>query len=528
MNRFQRFLAVSVILLAALSVGLRANAAAPEEVRSRYAGSFVIESRNDASYYWYVHPTTLERYAINSSSEFSRFLRNLGTGVRNRDLARIATATSTTAAVDYSLANRFRGDILLQVEELGQAWYVNPLDGRRYFLPNGEKGFQVAKDLALDIRDDRLEQIPVTKQLGFDHLNYTFGKSKEAYNREIYDTVFNVLRTDHLHKDRFTDEDLFYGSLKGMAQGTGDSYTEFYTPTQNQAQRQTLEGDQSIEGIGAVIDARNNAIIVASVIDGTPAERAGLKAQDQILAVDGQSTEGMSLQAAVSRIRGVRGTDVRLMIYRQSNGSTSDFTIKRDRIEFPTVQSKILDSTVAYIRVNLFTTDLIPLFQKAVDTLITPQTTGVIIDMRDNIGGITQSAVNLADFWVKPGALIMTERRPSLDVEYVASARNKMPGVPTAILVNGETASASEIFTLAVQHYGNAKAVGVRSYGKGTGQNLVSFEDGSGLKYTTFEWLPPDGMSVEKRGITPDIVVTQSDYGDAQLERAKQFIRYGF
>lgn len=502
---------------------------AAEEGSARYDGFFVVES-GSSSPYWYVTPDGSSRFGFKSSDDFSKLLARVGIGITTKNLDKIPASGLPKNQESVLLTDRFAGDILLQVEKDGAAWYVDPIDHVRYELKNGQAGFDTVKKLALDISPTHLAEIPITDALGFDKTppDTLQIRTDEKIDPEVYTTMFEILRQQHLYKDTFSDTDLFYGSLKGMAQATNDPYTEFYPPDKNKQQQDYFIGGASVEGIGAVINARDKSLYVVSLIKGTPAEQAGLRAKDQILEINGESTAGISVDNAVAHIKGPAGTSVVLRVFRESTGATQEYTITRKKFVVPSAEGEVIDGTIAYFKISLFTADLISQFEPLVKQLITPQTQGVIVDMRDNIGGVTSASAQLADNWLTADQIIYSERRPGMETKYVASGGKTMPNVPTVILTNDETASASEIFTEALREHGQATVIGTKTYGKGTGQNLLNFADSSGLKFSTFEWLPPDGISINGKGITPDIVVTQGELGDTQLDRAKQFIKYGF
>ncbi|OGY89889.1 MAG: hypothetical protein A2677_03555 [Candidatus Komeilibacteria bacterium RIFCSPHIGHO2_01_FULL_52_14] len=529
MNR--RFFFFIIGAFAAILFFAGRPALADELTRVRYAGSFLRQDYQGRLFYWYVDPVTQKRFALSDTNAFARLLRIHSVGITTRNLNKIPDATGSTAKSDAALIQRMRGYLLLQVDGHGKTWYVNPLNDRRYALEPTDAGFDVMKTLALDMRDDRLGDIPVTLENGFNLMSFgqTSAEDADLVNDQTYDTMLNLLSQFHLHNDTFSRQDLFYASLTGMAAGTHDPYTEFYTPKQNQRQKAVFQGDSStIEGIGAYIQSKDKSIYVVSVISGSPAEQAGLLPKDQILAIDGQSTDGVSVDFAVSLIRGAANTTVRLSIYRPSSGVTQEYVVTRRRIDIPTVDASVLDNSIAYLKFSLFSADLPGKFSDALAKVVSSNTQGVIVDLRNNPGGLTQSAALVADLWLTSDQVIYTARERGTNTRYVASDGRQVPLVPTVLLVNEETASAGEILASALHEYHAATIIGARTYGKGTGQTLETFEDGSGLKFTTFEWLPPDGQSIDGKGITPDIAVQDTGSGDSQLDRAKQFIRFGF
>lgn len=533
-NKAYRLLVGVAALIVLCGIGTRAHAASAEtqQTTSRYDGMFVVETKDTAKYLWYVHPGEGVRYAVRDSNTFSRLLKKVGEGSSAQTLNKLAednNAQFSDAALRQ--AYEMKGKILIAAFDGGKAWYVNPLDLRRYYLANGAEGFATAQNLALDISDDRLNAIPVTTTLGFSEMRYASPEeSSEAttLKTDVYDTVFNILNNEHYYHESFTPKELIYGSIKGMTEATGDIHTEFYPPAENTTQQQTIYGEATVEGIGAVVDRRNNTLYVIRPISNGPADRAGIKGGDSILAIDSVSTHDLSVDQATSRIKGPAGSTVKLTVFRPASSATFDLSIMREKVLVTWVNDEKLDNgAIGYISIGLFTSDLIDRFKESLARVTTDNMRGLIIDLRNNNGGITQSSMMLADYWLRENETIMIEKRRAYSTTYVASGGRLAPQVPTIILMNEETASASEIFIGALKHYNQATTVGTTSFGKGTGQNLINFDNGSGLKYTTFEWLLPDNTSVDKKGISPDYEVKPGATGDAQLERAIQLIRSG-
>lgn len=500
-------------------------------VQELYKGSFISEERDGILYYWYVRPNEGDRYAIGNANDFSRLLRHVGVGITEKDLLRLANST----APDYEFLFNNRGRVFIVVDGGGAAWFVNPLDMKPYYLANGQAGFTQAQALALQVHQSQLSKIPASNMPGFDHIDYSepiiLSSGLDYKDFEMYGSLLELLKNNHYYRDNFSTQDLFYGSLAGMAKGTKDPHTEFYTPDQNAAQFQQFFGELTVEGIGAVVNRKDNVLYVVSTFKDGPARRAGLRDRDQILAIDGLSTEGFSQEASVSRIKGAPGTTVVLQVYRPSEQALIAIPIVRERVHIPSVEAENKPGNIAYFKINMFTAGLVQEFDKEVKEFVNSSTKGIIIDLRNNGGGVTQTALGLADYWLSEDELIMSEQRLDASIEYRASSGRLIANAPTVILVNEETASASEIFTSALKHHKQALVVGTKTYGKGTGQSIANFEDGSGLKYTIFEWLTADGKSIEGSGVLPDYIVSNIDAltaDDAQLQKAQDLIQYSF
>lgn len=486
-----------------------------EEIRNLYAGSVVVEDNGYNQDYWYVDPDEKVRYYLSDGISVSRLLRKQGEGIGNKVLAKIPQNRDQQNA-DYDLVHKYRGHILLQVETDGSAWYINPLDDLRYHIENGKAGLETLQDLAIQISSPRLNAIPEATDTSLTK------KTRDAIDFDMFWQVQNTLKNYYYQPDKITDLDMFYGSLKGLANSLDDPYTEFFTPRNKQDFQNRLEG--SVEGIGAYVDIKDGRFIIISPLENSPAKAAGLLPNDQVLLVDGRDIKGWLLEDAIAIIRGPSGTKVTLKIYRSSTDRTFEVTIVRAKVETPNIESKTIDGDISYIKVNIFSQDLPQEFASAVNQTINDKTRGVIVDLRNNPGGYTSSALNLAEYWLSPNQLIVRENYKNHSQNFNASAEPKIK-LPTVILVNSGTASASEIFTLALSKNNLAQTVGETSFGKGTGQSLVNFEDGSALKYTIFEWFGPQDTSVEGKGITPDFVVEYNPNVDMQLQKAKTLFR---
>jgi len=486
-----------------------------DTLKSRYAGSIVVEDTGFAKQYWYVEPKSQERYLLKDGVSVSRLLKTFATGIKNNDLNKIATSTASVN-VDYQLTAQMRGQLLLQVEEDGQAWYLNPLDNYRYKIDNGFKGLKTLKNLALEIKPGKLAVIPIVDNLNFEPL------TNNNPNFPMYWEIQNILKDDYYKAEEVNNKQLFYGSLEGMVQSLGDPYTEFFSPQQKKEFDNQMQG--SLEGIGAMVEQLNKTVVIISPLSGSPAEKVGLQPQDQILEANHIDLRGLTLDDSISLIKGPSGTEVLLKIYRPATQETFEVSIIREKINIPLVIGKKLDNNIAYFKISMFSLDLKASFEKIKNNTIDENTKGIIIDLRNNPGGYSSAAIDLADYWLPAGELILQEKYPDLLYQF-SSRLDQEIKLPTVILVNNGTASSAEIFTSALSEHNLAKIVGQTTFGKGTGQTLLSFADGSALKYTVFEWLTPNGISLEENGITPDYLLENNSIQDQQLEKAKELLR---
>lgn len=318
------------------------------------------------------------------------------------------------------------------------------------------------------------------------------------------------------------------GLKHGLANATHDPYTAYFTA--KEAKDFNSELNNSFSGIGAQLgqDKDGNLEVIAP-ISGLPAEKAGLKAQDLIATINGANTTGMSIDDAVHRIRGPKGTKVTLQVVR-NHSQALRLTIVRDDITLPSVKTKTLDHNIGYIQITTFANDTAGLVQKAAEQFKQQGVKGIVLDLRDDPGGLLDAAVRVSSLWLTPGQNILQEKRGQSVVQsYQAQGGDILHGVPTVVLINGGSASASEITAGALRDNQAAHLIGQKSYGKGVVQQLINFGDGSQLKVTVASWYRPDGQNINKKGIKPDDEVKLSDAdakagNDTQLQAAQAYL----
>lgn len=331
--------------------------------------------------------------------------------------------------------------------------------------------------------------------------------------------VWNLVK-DRYYEQPVSDKALYYGALHGMVEATGDPYTTYFNPEEAKAFNDDLNG--SFEGIGAEIGIKEERLQVISPLKGAPAELAGLQIGDIILAINGESTDGMSVESAVSKIRGEAGTVVTLTIFTPGEEEPRDVSITRDTIAIDSVELTIEDG-VATIAIYTFNGETDRLFSEAINKALTAGVSGIVLDLRGNPGGLLSSAVNVASAWVGYQTVVVEKGRDGT-TPYRGVTAPRLEGVSTVVLVNGGSASASEIVSGALQDYGLATIVGTQTYGKGSVQDYRDLPDGAAIKITVAEWFTPKERTIHKTGITPDIVVefTADDlHADTDPQKAK-------
>lgn len=346
--------------------------------------------------------------------------------------------------------------------------------------------------------------------LDYSSINQVYKSLKDNYNGNL------------------TESQLEDGLKHGLAEATQDPYTVYFTA--KEAKNFNNELNNSFSGIGAQLgqDASGSLEII-SPIAGLPADKAGLKPKDIIASINGVSTSGESVDDAVNKIRGPKGTTVKLEIIRNKSQDL-ELAITRDDISLPSVNTKVLDGNIGYVQITTFANDTTDLAQKAADTLAADHVKGIILDLRSDPGGLLDAAVNVSSLWLPRGQTILQEKRGSTVIQsYQATGDDKLNGIPTVVLINSGSASASEITTGALHDNKAAYVIGEKSYGKGVVQSLVNFTDGSQLKVTIASWYRPDGQNINHKGITPDKTIKISDADaqaktDTQLQAAEAYL----
>lgn len=322
-------------------------------------------------------------------------------------------------------------------------------------------------------------------------------------------------------------EKVLYGAIRGAVSSAGDQYTSFFDPKEFDAFKTDLKG--SFDGIGAEIGKKDGNIVIVAPIDDSPAKKAGLRAKDIIVAVNGELATDWTTEQAVRKIRGDKGTEVTLTIYREGAPKPFDVKIKRDTIVIKSVKWETKDvagKKIGLITVSRFGDDTKDLFGRAVFDLKKSNITGLIIDLRNNPGGYLDTAVDIASDWVPSGKLVVDEAKgDGTHNPYNSLGYGRLAGMKTVVLINGGSASASEILSGALHDYQLATLIGEKSFGKGSVQQLFELSGGSAVKVTIAKWITPNGKNLNKEGLVPDIEVklTEDDIKsekDPQMEKA--------
>lgn len=344
-----------------------------------------------------------------------------------------------------------------------------------------------------------------------------------TYQRlKIFSDVLEVVQKTYVEEVK--PEDLVYGAIKGMLSSL-DPHSSFLTPDEYNELHMDTSG--SFTGVGIEITVQDGVLTVISPIEETPAYGAGIKAGDVIIKIDGQLTKSMSLIDAVKKIRGKKGTSVILTIFREGAAEPMDFNIVRDVIPLRSVKSKVLQPGYGYVRITNFRENTDHDLKTTLKELESGEAPlkGVILDLRNNPGGLLDQAVNVADEFLDSGLIVYTDgRTKSQSMQFLAKSNEHPHKYPMVVLVNEGSASASEIVAGALQDQGRAVILGKQTFGKGSVQSITPLDDGSAIRLTTARYYTPNGHSIQAKGIVPDIIVKQQRLAE-EKDKEQHIIR---
>ncbi|MBQ7918998.1 MAG: S41 family peptidase [Lachnospiraceae bacterium] len=335
----------------------------------------------------------------------------------------------------------------------------------------------------------------------------------------------------YYYQDDVSKEDLEIGIYRGLLDAVGDPYTVYYTPEEIQDLYEQTEG--IYYGIGAYValDETTNRTKILSPIPGTPAEEAGLRADDILYEVDGVDTYDMDINNVVSLIKGEEGTTVSLTIYREGEPDFLYVDVERRKVEAPTVEFEMLEDGMAYIQITEFDEVTVDQFAEALAEARASEMKGLIIDVRANPGGSLDAVVNICQMLLPKGMIVYTEDKYGSRSEYTCDGKREFD-LPLVLLIDGNSASASEILAGAIQDYEIGTLVGTTTFGKGIVQQVVNLRDGSAVKITVSSYYTPSGRNIHGTGIEPDVEVIfdgeryySEEAFDNQLDKAKEVLR---
>jgi carboxyl-terminal processing protease len=340
------------------------------------------------------------------------------------------------------------------------------------------------------------------------------GYASESYEElQVFTEVLHQIQKHYVEETK--TKDLVQGALRGMLAGL-DPHSSFMTTDMFKEMQVETKGE--FGGLGIQIGIKDHRLTVIAPIEGTPAFAAGIQSGDMIIKVDETQTKDLTLMEAVQHMRGARGTSVELTVIREGVDEPLVFTITRDIIKIQSVRSKLLEGNVGYVRLSQFQEASATDLTKELEKLTAKDIQGLILDLRNNPGGLLSAAVEVSEQFLEAGRLVVSiQGRNKKNIEYRAGADSKYYQYPMIVLVNHGSASASEIVAAAMQDWGKAVVIGTTSFGKGSVQTILPLSDGSGLRLTTAKYYTPKGKSIHSIGVQPDIIIDPK-----ALQAAKQ------
>ncbi|MEK7507654.1 MAG: S41 family peptidase [Patescibacteria group bacterium] len=373
--------------------------------------------------------------------------------------------------------------------------------------------------------------VEIPKKIIVEGVGNLDSQKPEAVDFGTFWQAWKTIDDEYLRSESVGPQERVYGAIRGLVGSLNDPYSEFFPPEDNKKFQEDIQGN--FGGIGAELGIKNNQLVIIAPLKNTPASRVGLLPGDEILKINSTSTDGMAIEEAVRLIRGPIDTQVTLTIFREKWEKPKEFKIVRATITIPTIEAKIVDSDIVHIHLQSFNANANILFyQEMVKALSDGGAKGMILDLRNNPGGYLEVAVNLAGWFVPKGSLVVSERGRGDNTveEFKASGNGALANFPVVVLINGGSASASEILAGALRDIRKIKLVGETSFGKGTVQQLESLPDGSSVKLTVAHWVLPGGGILDKGGLKPDVEIKLTDDDiknkrDPQLDAAVKVLR---
>lgn len=354
-------------------------------------------------------------------------------------------------------------------------------------------------------------------------VSWSVFKSEENQKMELLNSLI-----DRYYIGDVDETDLSEGVYKGYIEGLGDPYSVYYDEEETKQMSESLSGE--FGGVGALMsqDRETGVITVLQVYDGSPAQEAGMRDGDTLYKVEGEEVTGEDLSDVVSKVKGEKGTQVTLTVLRADTGDEEELTITRDTIEAQTVSHEMKENNVGYIRITEFDTVTYEQYKEALEDLEDQGMERLIVDLRSNPGGNLDTVCDILDLMLPEGLIVYTEDKNGEREEYTSDEENQFDK-PLVVMMNGYSASASEIFAGAIQDYGLGQIVGTQSYGKGVVQSVFDLQDGTSVKLTIAEYFTPNGRSIDGEGITPDVEVEyqydeNNPDADNQLEKAMEVV----
>jgi len=353
--------------------------------------------------------------------------------------------------------------------------------------------------------------------------------ASETVNFSLFWDAYNKIHKSFINPSQIDEQKIIYGAISGMLKSLGDPYTDFFDPKEAKLFQQDLSG--SFSGIGAEIGLKKGQLTIIAPLKNTPGQKAGLKSGDQIIAIDEKSTFDMSIEEAINLIRGKKGTPVILSIFREGWPETKDIKIIRDTIKIESIAWELKEGNIAYINIRHFDLSLSYEFKKIAFEVLSSPAKKIVLDLRNNPGGYLEVSQDMAGWFLQDDQIVTIEdfgenKKQKL---YKADGNAAFANYPTVVLINGGSASASEILAGALRDNRNITLIGEKSFGKGSVQEVITLQDNESLiKVTIAKWLTPKGNSIAEIGLEPDIKVEADDADpekDLHLQKALEIIR---
>lgn len=356
------------------------------------------------------------------------------------------------------------------------------------------------------------------------------GSKKEDIDFSLFWSTWDLLKDKYIDADKLDAHKLYYGAINGMMQATGDPYTTFLDPQDNKKFGEDISGN--FEGIGAELGIKGGILTIVAPLSNMPAEKAGLRAGDKIIKIDGKTAGDMSIEEAVDNIRGKKGTSVTISIFRDGDDDTKDIVVQRGFINVKSVTLEFKENNIAKIEITRFGDDTDKGFADAISKVRAQKSKGLIIDLRNNPGGYLESAINVASKLLPRDNVVVIEERGDKSQKKMHTRGGDVgSGIETVVLINEGSASASEILAGALRdNRSNVTLIGKKSFGKGSVQEFIEMAQGTAAKITVARWLTPNGVQINEQGISPDkeVELSNDDYEnsrDPQLDEALKVLK---
>lgn len=340
--------------------------------------------------------------------------------------------------------------------------------------------------------------------------------------------TWNVLREKYASENGFDDQKMVWGAISGMVNSLGDPYTTFFPPVEKKDFESSVKG--SFEGVGMEIGVRKNILTVIAPLKGSPAEKSGISAGDRILKIDDKETVDMMVDEAVKLIRGEKGTTVHLTILKEDEEEPREISITRDVINIPVIETEVKDNKIFVIKLYSFSENSPEAMRRALREMVNSGNDKLILDLRSNPGGYLEASVDIASWFLPIGKVVAREKfTDGKEILYRSKGYDIFNNLKMAILINQGSASASEILAGALHEHNKATLIGEKTFGKGSVQELVNITSDTALKVTIARWLTPNGLSISKEGLPPDIEVKMEkkdieENRDPQMDKAVEIL----